>query len=260
MKEIDSICKFNPDIGTDANELKIVSDLLADRSRYLEIDSACRFKSDIEIDINRLRVVLDLLADCKCGYSNPKFDEDTNGSDRGLDLKNGTSADTDLSDEHWQQIEKMDHIANRDRKTKFTTSKKNMPSERKIFAVILKRIAISGVYIADVSGIVYNRTQKICVCISEHENKFLLINSKYREEYDNFSVENHNFKGYVSCSDIFTISERRIKHRIGTFNNDDMGKIINRIQNSNLLPQSGKSAVLPALENWQSKILKAFSR
>ena len=118
----------------------------------------------------------------------------------------------------------------------------------------LEKIEIGGVFIIEVSGIVPSRDVKAGVCICISGNKYLLINTKHRDMYDDFSIEGYGFlkgeKRYIACSNSFTIPLGRIKQRVGTLDFKDMMSIIDKIKKSKRLSKADKAVLLPELENW----------
>lgn len=118
-------------------------------------------------------------------------------------------------------------------------------------------LEIADIFIMDVGGQIENRDTKHCVCIAASQNKFFVINTQHRTMYDDFmiSAADYDFlKGqdrFVCCSAVYKIPTNKIIRKVGKLKYADMLKLIDKIQNSVILDNTEKSAIIPELTEWQ---------
>jgi len=118
---------------------------------------------------------------------------------------------------------------------------------------------ISGVYKVNTVGLIEFRQKKICVCISIAFNKYFLINSDHREIYDDFEIASPiytftNYKNrFVCCSRTISFDTDRLIEKVGNFNRNDMIRILNKIQTSEILIDDNKESIITELQIWLSK-------
>ncbi len=118
---------------------------------------------------------------------------------------------------------------------------------------------IGNVFIVDVSGIINYRDTKHCICISVAQDKYLVINTEHRAIYDDFKILATDYPflqdkdRYVCCSQIYKFDANKLLNGcqpVGQLKYPDMAKIIDKIQNSQVLDETEQSAVLPELIDW----------
>lgn len=118
-------------------------------------------------------------------------------------------------------------------------------------------LEIADVFVMQVGNQIEHRETKHCICIATSQNKYFIINTEHREIYDDFKISATDYdflKGldrYVSCSSIFQFMPDKIIRKVGKLNYPDMLKLINKVQNSEVLDDAEKSAILPELTDWQ---------
>lgn len=118
-------------------------------------------------------------------------------------------------------------------------------------------LEIADVFVMQVGNQIEHRETKHCICIATAQNKYFIINTEHREIYDDFKISAHDYdflKGldrYVSCSSIFQFTPDKIICKVGKLNYPDMLKLIDKVQNSEVLDDAEKSAILPELTDWQ---------
>lgn len=118
-------------------------------------------------------------------------------------------------------------------------------------------LEIADVFVIDVGDQIEHRDTKHCICIATSQNKYFLINTMHREMYDDFQISASSYpflKGvdrFVCCSQIYQFTPDKIIHKVGKLNYQDMIKLISKVQNSEVLDNAEKSAVLPELTDWQ---------
>jgi len=112
----------------------------------------------------------------------------------------------------------------------------------------------------DVAGVVECRSTKHCICISVSNNRFLVINTEHRQIYDDFEIKAKdypflkNVNRFVCCSQIYHFDQSRFlnnKIPVGQLKYQDIVKIIDKIQKSEILDETDQSAVLLELNGWQ---------
>lgn len=118
-------------------------------------------------------------------------------------------------------------------------------------------LEIGDVFIVQVGSQIEHRDTKHVICVATSNNKYIIINTEHREMYDDFSISAteyaflHGHDRFVACSRIFQFSPDCIIKKVGKLNYADMMKLINKIQNSDVLDNKEKASVLPELTDWQ---------
>lgn len=75
--------------------------------------------------------------------------------------------------------------------------------------------------------------------------------------YDDFQISASSYPflngvdRFMCCSQIYQFTPDKIIHKVGKLNYQDMIKLISKVQNSEVLDNAEKSAVLPELTDWQ---------
>jgi len=117
---------------------------------------------------------------------------------------------------------------------------------------------ISDINRMNTKDVILKRDEKICVCIVTGEkDKYLLINSKSREKYDDFEIKQSDYTflshdSHISCSRTVELKKDRIIKKLGTLNHRDMQKILDKIRKSTLLPSEEKESIILYIEEWLS--------
>lgn len=115
---------------------------------------------------------------------------------------------------------------------------------------------ISDVFIADFSNEFEHRPRKHCVCVSVSSERYVIINTNHREAYDDFEIRSSNYdflkskNRFVSCVKLYGADSIKLIKRVGNLYRDDMLKVADKIQNSDVLDEIEKAAVLPELKKW----------
>jgi len=118
---------------------------------------------------------------------------------------------------------------------------------------------ISDVFIVNVSGIIEHRDTKHCVCVSVSDGKYLFINTRHRDIYNDFKIKADDYEflnsidRFVSCSKIRPINVDRIKKKVGNLNRNDMMKIVDKIQASETLDKIEKVSIVTEINKWLSE-------
>lgn len=119
---------------------------------------------------------------------------------------------------------------------------------------------IGNVFVVDVADVIEHRDRKHCICISVADNKYLVINTEHREIYDDFGIKASDYPflqgvdRFVCCSQIFQFDGGKLlngKMPVGQLKYTDMGKIISKIQTSEILDETERQSVLLELLDWQ---------
>jgi hypothetical protein len=119
---------------------------------------------------------------------------------------------------------------------------------------------IGDVFIIDVADKVSYRGTKHCICISVTNDKYLVIDTQHREIYDDFEIKAKDYpflkkvNRFVCCSRIYHFDSSKLlnnKAPVGRLKYADVVKIINKIQNSEVLDETEQASVLPELIEWQ---------
>lgn len=115
---------------------------------------------------------------------------------------------------------------------------------------------ISDVFKVNIQGLLDYRNTKYCVCVSALLGKYLYINTKHREIYDDFEINSsdYGFLGsvnrVVSCLKLHQINSNKLIERVGNLTRGDMLKIKDKIQESKTINKLEKDSVLPELLKW----------
>lgn len=118
-------------------------------------------------------------------------------------------------------------------------------------------LEIADVFVMKVKDQIDHRKTKHCVCIATSQNKYFIINTEHREIYDDFRISANDYaflRGidrFVSCSRMFQFTQDKIVRKVGKLNYRDMLKLIDKVQNSEILDDTDKSSILPELTDWQ---------
>jgi len=115
---------------------------------------------------------------------------------------------------------------------------------------------ISDVFIADFSNEIEHRPRKHCVCVSVSSERYVVINTNHRETYDDFEISSADYdfleskNRFVSCVKLYGAGSIKLIRHVGNLYREDMIKVADRIQNSDVLDEIEKMSVIPELKNW----------
>ena len=127
---------------------------------------------------------------------------------------------------------------------------------------------VSDVNAMDVFGVIEKpgkekTLEKYCVCISVGKNsdKYFYINSQHREMYDDFGIKASDYDflehdSYIGCSEVQILDKNRFHRKLGTLKHKDMLKILNKIRNSECIPEVEKEVLVSELEDWLENYTK----
>jgi len=94
--------------------------------------------------------------------------------------------------------------------------------------------------------------------VSISAKRYLIINTNHREIYDDFEIKSsdYNFLGsknrFVSCVKMYGSDSIKLLRHVGNLYREDMIKIVDKIQNSNVLDEIEKDSVVLELNKWLS--------
>ena len=113
--------------------------------------------------------------------------------------------------------------------------------------------SIRSVYEVDVRNLVDKRDNKYCVCVSIGSGKYLLINSKSRQIYNDFEIKAIDYQflagenRFISCSKLFVFDKTRLLRKVGTLSDSDTKKVIAKIYSTDKIPEPEKVDVIREL-------------
>jgi hypothetical protein len=118
--------------------------------------------------------------------------------------------------------------------------------------------AVGDVYRIQVTE-VYPPKTKRCICIHPTGLWFFLINSENRDIYDCIPIlkEKNNFldyDSYISTNCTFEFDNELIlkSNYLGRISENDIGAILNRVNNSKFLSQNQKTEIINSISYWKT--------
>jgi hypothetical protein len=115
---------------------------------------------------------------------------------------------------------------------------------------------LSDVFIADFSNEFEHRPRKHCVCVSVSPERYVVINTYHREMYDDFEISSADYgflefkNRFVSCVKLYGADSVKLINHVGNLYREDMIKVANKIQDSEVLDDLEKASVIPELKKW----------
>jgi len=109
-----------------------------------------------------------------------------------------------------------------------------------------------------VSGVLPNKKNKRCLCVSLGGDRYFLVDYQRCSMYDDFKISKSSYDfldrdGYIGCSEIHSPAEKQLVKRCGEIYCEDMAKILDRVKNSKNLSEASINSIVPELEKWIEK-------
>ena len=112
---------------------------------------------------------------------------------------------------------------------------------------------VRSVYKVDVSDIFQYRKEKHCVCVSVGWKRYLVINTKHYDMYDDFEIDASDYpflKGrnrFVACRKLVERDSSKIKEEVGILSIADTVTAMKMIEKSDVISMVEKATVLAEL-------------
>ena len=108
--------------------------------------------------------------------------------------------------------------------------------------------------ILHVTGLpIYPAKGKFCVLIQIAPNRFFLINTENRKEYDciPLSKKGRNFPkhdSFIGCKNIFHAEDSQVDSKVGKINNEELSALATKVRDSKFIAKIQKDPILKAIE------------